>query len=141
MPREFLAAVEERFPNSDSGIAPGDLMVLSLFPFALATLGFALGFDLRRLKPWAQWTTALFAYLLLLLDGLMMVGGVVNRHDAPNWVIYGIVGLSTAFVLWALTSPEGRVVFSREYRSAVAKTPFLRRHPRGDGHSTGGHNS
>ena len=100
----------------------------TLFWGAVALVGLAVGFGLRRLQVWSRWT-AMVLSVLALLYGLLMsvvllaVLGGSNAIPVVAAILFGAAIL--AYVFYLLVAPKSGVVFSAEYRQVIAKTPEI----------------
>jgi hypothetical protein len=112
------------------GVSAGVIFLFSL-------VGLAVGYGLRGLQTWARWTVIVLLWLGVAWSALALLLNVVAlalvRND-PTRVAQALVQLLSQapsvliyiYFLVILTSSKSRVVFSPEYRAAVARTPHLR---------------
>lgn len=87
-------------PTKDAGSAMGGILA------ALGVFQLALGLGVRKFRPWSRWAATTLSILGLLA---FPVGTLIN-----------------ALVLSYLLSKKGATVFSPDYQSVIAATPYVK---------------
>lgn len=87
-------------PATDAGSAMGGILV------ALGVFQLALGLSVRKFRPWSRWAATILSVLGLFA---FPVGTLIN-----------------ALVLSYLLSKKGATVFSPDYQSVIAATPYVK---------------
>ncbi len=113
----------------DASILTGALVYAVIIAFHVA-----LGIGLSGLQTWARWVEVVVVGLSLLMMfagmgmGFYMMsrGGPMGGPMIGPTIIYGIVALIPAYVLYLLLSQKGSVVFSPEYRVVMERTPHIK---------------
>ncbi|MSQ54212.1 MAG: hypothetical protein EXR31_02480 [Betaproteobacteria bacterium] len=85
------------------GMAPVAVMLLVA---AIGAGQIAVGYGLRRLRPWARIPTIILSVLGLLA---IPIGTIIS-----------------IYVLWLLFAKKGRMLFSPEYQAVIASTPHVK---------------
>ena len=91
----------------------------------------AIGVGLQGLQPWARWVDVVHFVLTL---ALMLVGLCVNAFMAVAMepgrafgaLFVGVLALIPGYALYLLIGSKGTMVFSREYRAIIERTPHIR---------------
>ena len=85
----------------------------------------AFGFGLRRLQVWVRWTLiVLLSMFLLLVSVASVVVGIANPLFGVAYLV--MAGAIPGYILYLLASAKGGMVFSREYKVIIAKTPHVK---------------
>jgi hypothetical protein len=106
--------------------AEGVILIALIVGYSFsASLNYALGSGLRKLKPWARWTESVFMAIGLFVALLLCAIDLITQ-DYEELFGSGLGGLFLAYLLYLLVSPKAAVVFSREYREVIEKTPHLK---------------
>jgi hypothetical protein len=114
------------------GIAPEQMGILNAVLGVFCLIGFLLyggwGYGLRHLHVWARWVTIVLTSLSLLLNlGQVVLASVANPQ--AGGAVFGVVAipsLITAYILYLVASAKGAVVFSREYKEVIRRTPHIK---------------
>lgn len=118
------AETPHKFPVDPRSLFGG---IVAVALIAVVLYG-ALGYGLRRLQPWARWTSAALAglYLLFIMGGFAWVATADPRlasyATGRSWLPIAIA----CMVLYLMLSAKGTVVFSADYREVVRQTPHIR---------------
>ncbi len=94
----------------------------------VSSLGFALGFGMRRLQVWARWTLmvlSVLALLYFLVVGLVVLALLAGNNPAPVLIALLFAIAVQAAVFYLLVAPRSGMVFSAEYRLVIARTPQI----------------
>jgi hypothetical protein len=99
-------------------------------------INFAIGYGLTHLKTWARWTMVVLLAINLLSSAFQLVTGTANNppavagqqppppgSNAASLIVGAIIAL---YILYLMVSPKSNVVFSREYKAVIAKTPHIK---------------
>jgi hypothetical protein len=98
---------------------------LAVFYFAISTLYWALGYGLTHLQVWARWTLVVLISIGLVASLVQTVFLLmVNPIVAAIALLVG--GGIYGGILWLLLSSKAGVVFSREYKEVILKTPHVK---------------
>ena len=100
----------------------------------LGILSFVLGYNLRKLRGWARWTTVVVTSIgiLFMLSGLAVA--ILDLVRA-NVSLVGLTVPVAAFLLIALipfcvvgllVARKSRVIFSESYRQVIEQTPHIK---------------
>jgi len=116
-------------PNQQQGMDPDTTRLIywgmAVFYLFATVLNGALGYGLTHLQTWARWTVLVFTVL-----GLLYVLFVGLALMLVNPIVGGIVllvgGGINGFILYLLVAPKAGVVFSREYKEVIRKTPHVK---------------
>ncbi len=95
-----------------------------LFRALSVVVQFGLGHGLIHLQAWARWTVLALTILGLIVVPLGALGVMMSNALIAAVVLLigeGILG----YVAYLLVSPRGGVVFSREYKVIIRKTPHV----------------
>jgi len=117
-------------PNAiPNGPSPGTMRVIFLgvavLYLALTLLNGGMGYGLRRLQPWARWTTVVFTALGLLYTLVVSVFAFLANPIAGAITL--LVGsLIPGYILYMMVSAKGSMVFSPEYKAIILKTPHVK---------------
>jgi hypothetical protein len=98
---------------------------VAVFYLVASSLNLALGIGLRRLKTWARWTAVVLIALTLLWVALLIGAALVVRQPAVA-IIYAVAALIPGYMLYLLIASKASVVFSREYRAVINRTPHIK---------------
>jgi hypothetical protein len=98
---------------------------VAVFYGLMTALYGSLGYGLTHLQTWARWTMVVLIslgliYVLFVTVVLMLTTPVVGV------VVLVVGGGINGFILWLLVSRKGGVVFSREYKEVIRKTPHVK---------------
>jgi hypothetical protein len=125
----LLSVLAVRTPaESDAVTALAVGMGVSL---VLGALNLALGAGLQGLRPWARRTEMILVAIALANS---LLGAVLVASSSLNWdastvaaiVACLAIGLIPGYVLHLLRSTRGAMVFSREYREIIERTPHIK---------------
>lgn len=112
-----------------AGLSWLDALLLIGWLVVLAGVVLVLSFGLRRLAPWARWSTvaaaglAFLAYLARYALALSLGTRFFNR---PGLIVGNTLGLlASGYVLLVLLSRRSSRVFGREYRAITRQTPKI----------------
>ena len=97
-----MAAVFGAIPAKDEEYALGTVVVMLLF----AAIFIAVGFGIRRLRPWTRVPVGILA-------GLGLLGFPLGT------LIY-------AYILYLVFSERGKIVFSESYQDVITATPHIK---------------
>ncbi len=129
----FLAAAGVfEMGNTRPAMSPDQTRVFFAIIGGAFLVGFLLyagfGYGLRNLQVWARWVMIVLTSLSLLLTVAQLVllgatnpalaGGALARSAIPS--------LITGYFLYLAASAKGAVVFSREYKEVIRKTPHIK---------------
>jgi hypothetical protein len=118
----LMAAAGVREPSgvlADEQISPNAMAWQGTFMLAIGLLYLAVAIGLYKLRSWAQWVTALIVSL-----GLFYLL-VVDRSQYRDARLL-TEGSISVYILYIVLSPKGGVVFSPEYKEAIARTPHIK---------------
>jgi hypothetical protein len=91
---------------------------------ALGAWIFAVNRGLRRLRAWSRWAALAEAIAVLLISAWVLTGP--HGLTALALVLLTSPGMAlAAYVAWFLLSRRASVLFTRSYREAVDRTPYL----------------
>lgn len=97
---------------------------------ALTALNLSVGIGLRKLRPWARWTTVglLGIGLASILFNVLMT---VAMTPTPEAVVGAAVGLLigggiNGYMLYLMLAPKSPIIFSKEYKIIISKTPHVK---------------
>lgn len=113
-------------PNAPSPeMLRGIFLGLAVVYLALTLLYGGMGYGLRRLQPWARWTTVVFTALGLLYT--LVVSVIAFLANPIVGAITLLVGsLIPGYILYMMVSAKGSMVFSPEYKAIILKTPHVK---------------
>ena len=115
--------------NAQEPMDPATQKMLFAGIAALCLLGTViyggLGYGLTKLQVWARWTMVVLTSLGLLNNTIQgVVVGLVNPAVGIGSVLVG--SLIPGFILWLLVSSKAGMVFSKEYKEIIRKTPHVK---------------
>ncbi len=115
-------------PAGPQGVNERAFMVgISVFYLLMTALNIALGYGLHHLQTWARWTVAVLTGLsLLYVLGVGVVTGVLMGQFVVGAIVLLVGGGISGYILYLMVSPRASVVFSREYKQIILKTPHIR---------------
>lgn len=96
----------------------------------LTVLNLSVGIGLRKLKPWARWTTV--GLLGLSLAGVLFnVIVTVVMTPTPEVLVGAAIGFLigggiNGYMLYLMLAPKSSMVFSQEYKVIISKTPHVK---------------
>lgn len=99
-----LLGISAGVDGESASIALLNLVVFVIY-IALGSLQAALAIGLKRLRPWARWTSVVFSAIGLL--------------GVPIGTLISI------YILYLLLSKKGEYVFSPQYQQVIAATPHI----------------
>ena len=108
-------------PTMPTGVG---LMLLTAFHNGIFGLTVALFLGLRALRWWARWAMVGLASIVLLAE--FVTAYFVRPGLSPLAAILVGVGVLVAVIIYLLISFPSGMVFTREYRDAVARTRGMR---------------
>ena len=116
-------------PNLQNGVDATSRKFLlggiAFFYLVLTALNGAIGHGLTHLQPWARWTMVVFTSIGLLYVAAMSVVAFVANPIAGLLVLL-VGGGFNGLIMYLLVSSKAGVVFSREYKEVIRKTPHVK---------------
>ncbi len=91
----------------------------------VTVLYWILGYSLRRLKPWARWLTVVLTSIWTI--GITISSIALALSSPTSGVVLLLIGDGLfGSILYQMVSRKAGVVFSREYREIIEKTPHIK---------------
>ncbi len=116
-------------PNQQNGVDPAMQKYifagLAAFYLFLTILYGAIGYGLTNLQTWARWTEVVIISLALLYVAFATIGALMVNPVA-GLVFLLIGGGINGYILYLLVAPKSGVVFSKEYKEIIRKTPHVK---------------
>lgn len=116
-------------PNMQNGVDPASQKFIfggiAFLYLVFASLNGAIGYGLTHLQVWARWTMVVFTSIGLLYAAVVTVGAFIINPIAGLFVLL-VGGGINGFIMYLLVSSKAGVVFSREYKEVILKTPHVK---------------